>query len=347
MPKKTINISVILAAYQGENLIAEQLRSLFAQTRTPDEILIGDDSPDELTFEAVESVRGECPSSCELIYCKNPERLGFLKNFSSLAERARGNILFFCDQDDWWFPGKIESLVSELERNPGLLLVFCNGQYADKNLHPQAQTLFASYEITPDRLNKFNHGDAFSFLLLESDCVTGHNMAIRRELRPLLSLCPEYLRFHDQWLALCAAFYGQIRGLDQVLTLTRRHEHNITSFHEEKNIQRRNRPLTLHRILECLKENRVYEEILLPEKNYHQLRKSLLAFQPSPPPPENLQFLNELIQFIEQRSDFHRHPVWSRLFFLSSVLYHGYFRFASGFRSLLRDLITPRIKSDH
>ena len=50
-----VKISVVIAAYNGEKYIAEQLKSLLAQTRQPDEIIICDDSENDLTFQAVQT----------------------------------------------------------------------------------------------------------------------------------------------------------------------------------------------------------------------------------------------------------------------------------------------------
>ena len=52
------SISVLIGAFHGEKYITALLESLFRQTRVPMEILIGDDSADDATFRAVESVRG-------------------------------------------------------------------------------------------------------------------------------------------------------------------------------------------------------------------------------------------------------------------------------------------------
>ncbi|MDD7752152.1 MAG: glycosyltransferase, partial [bacterium] len=85
-------ISIVIAAYHGEKYIGEQLKSLFKQTRIPDEILIGDDSSDDKTFLAVEAVRSHYTG--ELKYFRNTPRLGVVQNFVHLAKAATGDFIF-------------------------------------------------------------------------------------------------------------------------------------------------------------------------------------------------------------------------------------------------------------
>ena len=68
-------ISVVLAAYRGEKYIADQLWSLFAQTHIPDEVLIGDDSPDDATGIAVRRILHRAPPHCHVDYYRNKTQL--------------------------------------------------------------------------------------------------------------------------------------------------------------------------------------------------------------------------------------------------------------------------------
>ena len=68
-------ISVVLAAYRGEKYIADQLWSLFAQTHIPDEVLIGDDSPDDATGIAVRRILHRAPPYCHVDYYRNKTQL--------------------------------------------------------------------------------------------------------------------------------------------------------------------------------------------------------------------------------------------------------------------------------
>ena len=107
-------VSVVLAAYRGEKYIADQLRSLFVQTYSPDEILIGDDSPDDATETVVREMLHRAPPHCRVDYCRNREQLGVDRNFEALTRKASGDLIFICDQDDIWSKRKIERMVVEM-----------------------------------------------------------------------------------------------------------------------------------------------------------------------------------------------------------------------------------------
>lgn len=66
--------SVVLAAYNDEKYIGEQLDSLFKQIRVTDEILTGDDSEDDVTARVVELARSHYHGN--LRYICNPKQLG-------------------------------------------------------------------------------------------------------------------------------------------------------------------------------------------------------------------------------------------------------------------------------
>ena len=78
-----MKISVAIAAYKGEKFIGEQIASLLEQTLLPDEIVITDDSPDELTEKAVKKF-----SDPRIRYFRNDKQLGVNRNF----ERAISQI---------------------------------------------------------------------------------------------------------------------------------------------------------------------------------------------------------------------------------------------------------------
>lgn len=49
-----MKISLLMATYNGENYILEQLKSIYNQTVNPDEVLIADDVSNDRTVELIE-----------------------------------------------------------------------------------------------------------------------------------------------------------------------------------------------------------------------------------------------------------------------------------------------------
>ena len=238
-----MKISVIIAAYKGERFIEEQLQSLFRQTLLPDEILIGDDSPDLLTGEAVERCRKNLPPSISLRYIRNQEQLGFLKNFLHLAELAEGEYIFFCDQDDVWLPEKIARLADMLDKNPSCDLAFSDSYKVTGDLSKiiPSPELPCHFDILSNKKfceEKINKGEAFSIFqeYINRDFIAGHNMALRKSALELLLAIPEEYTFHDMWCGRIFPFLERCRCTMDCLVLHRMHDSNASArklFHKK------------------------------------------------------------------------------------------------------------------
>lgn len=114
---KNFTTSVVIATYNGEKYIGEQLESIFEQTFLPDEVIISDDLSTDNTATIVENYIKENGLEDQWKLIINEENLGWRKNFINLIKKASGDIIFTCDQDDVWKKNKIEMMVSEFEKN--------------------------------------------------------------------------------------------------------------------------------------------------------------------------------------------------------------------------------------
>ena len=105
-------VSVVVAAYNGEDTIREALASLLAQDYDPFEIVVVDDGSTDGTgkivreFDSVEYVRQEN---------RGP---GAARNTG--VARARGSLLAFLDADDQALPRKLSAQADHLQRNPAV-----------------------------------------------------------------------------------------------------------------------------------------------------------------------------------------------------------------------------------
>jgi glycosyltransferase involved in cell wall biosynthesis len=107
---------VVIPAYKAEPTIGRALRSVFAQTRPPDEVIVIDDgSPDNLAA-AIEPYK---------------ERVAVIRKANGGAasarnlgiDRAQGALIAFLDADDFWYPNKLELQLDAWKRHPELGLV--------------------------------------------------------------------------------------------------------------------------------------------------------------------------------------------------------------------------------
>lgn len=126
-------ISVVLATYNGEKYIVEQLDSIRLQTRPVDEVVICDDRSSDNTVQIMQDYIKEYGLSGWTVEV-NEKNLGFGSNFYKAAGKATGEYVFFSDQDDIWMTDKLEKMVGIMEEKPEIKVlcseyeIFATGQ---------------------------------------------------------------------------------------------------------------------------------------------------------------------------------------------------------------------------
>lgn len=215
---------VVIATFNGEQYIAEQIESIQAQSVTDWRLLVRDDGSTDRTLEIVDSYRAK-DNRIEILPSDSPA--GIVGNFSCLfdAARAKGaEYLFPCDQDDVWLPCKIERMLDEmtrLENQSGKtmpLLVHSDLEVVDASLKPIAGS-FMRYQGLAHEPNGLRH-------LMISNFVTGCASILNRPLIELALPIPNQAIVHDWWIALCAASGGQISFIGESLVKYRQHGAN-------------------------------------------------------------------------------------------------------------------------
>ena len=323
--KKTA-VSVVIAAYKGEKYIGELLRSLFRQTCLPDEILIGDDSPDDLTVRAINAVIPEMPETVHIDYVKNPSQLGVIQNFSELAQRASGEYIFFCDQDDIWLEHKIETMRHTLEIHPECDLAACDSMRVTADLQPLERM------VNPDCV-AVNKEEFFRKIWKFSGTFSAHNLVLRNQKNNGVPFPADFGEYHDRWLVLFHGIKNKIVYTDQVLTLYRIHDSNLSApqvHGYSKNFFQRLREIRMKAdedLNTTLKRCLRYRELLLADISADQI------------PEENFTYMNKSIAYFQWRVS--NRQSRSRLLRIMKAIPHirEYFEYSNGYKSFLRDCI--------
>jgi glycosyltransferase involved in cell wall biosynthesis len=215
-------VSVALCTFNGERFVAEQLESIWRQTRLPDEIVAVDDASVDGTWEVLTRCAADSPVPMRLM--RNPQRLGYALNFERAIGLCTGDVVFLCDQDDVWMPEKIALMHEPFEKDASVMLVHSDALLVDAKLKPLGVGLFAAMGMTPAERAEEDSGRAFA-LLLKRNIVTGAACAIRREVYVrALPFDPNFV--HDEWLALHAALCGRLVRLERPLIRYRQHQAN-------------------------------------------------------------------------------------------------------------------------
>lgn len=218
----TPRVSVALCTHNGERFIAEQLESIFRQSRQVDEIVVSDDASRDGTVAAVRAAFAGHPDAPQLTLIENAAALGVTRNFEQAIAACANDIILLSDQDDVWAPDRVAKTLAAFE--PGVLLVHGDARLIDAEGRVLPSSLFGAYAIDEPTRRSVAEGGAFD-IFLRRNLVTGATAAIRRELALTASPFPEHW-VHDEWLAMVAASTGRIVPLPDALIDYRQHGGN-------------------------------------------------------------------------------------------------------------------------
>jgi glycosyltransferase involved in cell wall biosynthesis len=111
-------ICILLAHYKGEAFLQAQLDSYLAQTRPGWSLLVSDDGPTPASTRILSDFRDAHPGR-DIAVIPGP-RQGFSRNFMTLLQKAPADALYVAlsDQDDVWFPDKLDRAIRKLEELP-------------------------------------------------------------------------------------------------------------------------------------------------------------------------------------------------------------------------------------
>ena len=227
LPQPTVG--VVLATYNGETFLAEQLRSLFDQIRRPDRIVIVDDGSTDRSIEIARTMLESSGIDFEIVLS---DRAGVAGAFVRGFETIKTDLIFPCDQDDFWKPDKISKLADALSSSE-IGMAFCNADLVDAELKPMNRTLFDRVEFDASTRERLRKGDVAQ--LVKRNRAAGACMAFRStHLIDILPIPAGWL--HDHWIALLIALRTKIVVVDESLNLYRQHQRQVIGARNESSI---------------------------------------------------------------------------------------------------------------
>lgn len=148
-----MKISVIIPTYRRPELLLETVESVWAQTRMPDEILIGDDSPDDDTARLVqEKLMPRSP--IPIRYFHHSPSLREARNVDALYRAASGSHILQLHDDDPILPCCVEVLADAIERHPEAVAAFGLQEITEEDgtrMTEVSEAVNRAYFRTPDR----------------------------------------------------------------------------------------------------------------------------------------------------------------------------------------------------
>lgn len=216
-------VDILLATYNGETFLEEQLHSLLQQQHESFHILIRDDLSSDRTPSILDGFAKRHPEQITLL--QSSSRLGILGNFSTLLTQSTAPYTMLCDQDDIWLPKKVEQAVCAMQRAENMhgtktpLLLHTDLKVVDRDLKEIHPSFWGFSKLYPEQNSTFNR-------LLLQNTVTGCATLLNRPLKELIREIPREAIMHDWWLAIVASAFGKVISHKEASILYRQHGSN-------------------------------------------------------------------------------------------------------------------------
>jgi len=215
-------ISILLASYNGEKFIAEQINSLLQQTIHDFRLYIRDDRSTDSTFHIIQGFAEKHPD--KIFVAQNDANLGAKYNFMKMMIEHKDAYVMLCDQDDVWLTEKIEVTLAKMkkmesefgEKTP--LLVHTDLRVVNEKLETVSPSFKAAMNADYSK-TKLHHQ-------VIQNTLTGCTVMYNRALADLITQTPSFMVAHDWWLMLIASAFGHISSLDNQTILYRQHTKN-------------------------------------------------------------------------------------------------------------------------
>ena len=248
-------VDILMATYNGEAFVEEQVQSIINQTYREWRLLVHDDGSTDKTMEILHRLAKE--DERVVVIEDGVQRLGVARNFIHLVKQSAAAYCMFCDQDDVWLPHKVEKMVHAIEQyNQGIPQVVYTNAFLwspDRGIISDKNTL--TYPTTLRQTLFLNTG------------IQGAATIFNRSMCEVIEQPLSYYAMHDHVLLLAGICFGEVHYLHESLMYYRQHEHNVTG----------NAPGSIAKKIALMWENR--EVRLVNREHYEGLKAFYERFE--------------------------------------------------------------------
>jgi len=206
-----VGISVLLSFYKGQTYFQEQFESIIIQMEKSDELIIRDDgsnSSEYLSEIIFNNMHAYMLFKDQKIILLDGENVGVNKSFSKLLARAKHPVSVFCDQDDIWRPGRLESARTHSNSDVHCVNYCVDGKRQFPALHRRTTSSTLLRNFVP------------------GCCMSGKSMY----LLDIICRLPDSVIYDHALLYLSLSAGGNVTFDDEVLVSYRRHSETVTKF---------------------------------------------------------------------------------------------------------------------
>ena len=212
---KNKKIDILMATYNGEKYLSEQIDSIVGQTYQNWNLLIRDDNSSDGTLQILEKY--EKLDRRIKILRDNRGNLGIVKNFEELLKNSESELIMFSDQDDIWLENKLEVYLKTIEkvRLKNVLIHSDAILFSEDKTNILKETFISKKAIRKGLENVF-----FNYF------VQGATILISKEIKNFILPFPKEVYLHDRYIHLMSELFFERIFIKGSLIYYRQHSNN-------------------------------------------------------------------------------------------------------------------------
>ena len=208
-------IDILMATYNGQKYLVEQLDSIINQTYHNWNLLIRDDNSTDKTLEIIQNYHKK--DKRIKILKDNKGNLGIVRNFEELLKSSESEFIMFSDQDDIWVENKLDMYLKMIEKikNKGFM-IHSDAILFDKNKSNILKDTF----ISKKAINRGLENVFFNYF------VQGATILISKEIKNFILPFPKEVYLHDRYIHLISELFFERIFVNKALIYYRQHGDN-------------------------------------------------------------------------------------------------------------------------
>lgn len=215
--------SVAMTTYNGAKYVVEQLQSIYEQSQKVSEVIIFDDRSTDNTVKLVNDfIKLRKLESWKVTV--NSENLGFSDNFWKAINACQGGVIFLSDQDDIWYPNKVESIMSIMNQDSPLMMITSSYDVCDSEGSISSIAIPYERKLNDDSIQVIEFSE-----LIGRSAIRGCSVSFKKDLLNNERFVSLDTRFGHDWLiSTVAAMKGSAVFYNKILFKYRVHSANTS-----------------------------------------------------------------------------------------------------------------------